>query len=193
MDVDIVNIVVTGKLDFKKNLKYINDGILDIPKLKKCDDGKIFKKSPLYGMVYRKNEKQPTVLLFKTGKIICVGSKTLEDTNTCISNFQDEVKTYDLFLEKDITIRICNIVAVCKFDYCVNLDILYDRLEGSEYDAATSVILEYKPEGLKTLIRVFRSGKCVILAAKTIEDVYKTAEKMEEKISELDAWIKDCN
>lgn len=90
-------------------------------------------------------------------------------------------------------IRVENIVASASIADHLDLDEVSSALSESEYDPDTfkGVILRIRERGLRTSVLLFNSGKIVCTGAKVIEDIKKTMQYLQDKLSSKGIKVKD--
>jgi transcription initiation factor TFIID TATA-box-binding protein len=84
-----------------------------------------------------------------------------------------------------IEAKIENIVASAKFAEKLDLDVIAQSLEGSEYEPEQFPGLVLRLEIPKTATLLFRSGKANCTGAKNIEDVRKVIDIISEKLKNI--------
>lgn len=122
-----------------------------------------------YPAAYFKKDSK-SVTLYRNGKYIMQGMKSLEEVDVLFSVLKDELSSFlDVSLCSYPT--ICNLVCSSSFKNPVNLVNLFLTLQGLNCDVV------YEPESFPGLIlkedqctyNIFSSGKFVILGCKTID------------------------
>ena len=160
-NIKISNIVTTADLKQKVNIKKLNDfpwGIYDQVSY-----------NGICGYV-KTPEMKGRVTIFSSGKMISIGSNTIE-------NSIDKLNQTKFYLLKEKLVRdilleplIRNIVATVTLNKSLNLKKLAKTIPNSKYNPDIFAGLIYKIEdGLSTLI--FSSGKVVIAGGKSIQDI----------------------
>ena len=84
-----------------------------------------------------------------------------------------------------IEIKVQNIVASATFAEKLDLDMIAQSLEDTEYEPEQFPGLVYRLSNPKTATLLFISGKANITGAKSIEDVRKTIDIIAEKLKKL--------
>ncbi len=104
-----------------------------------------------------------TFLIFETGKLVSVGSKSVTDTNRGIALLVDK-------LGKPISddVQVSNMVASMTLDFRVNLEEL-SYFKGALYEPLLFPGLKMKV-GRVTVV-VFRSGKAILTGAKCEQEI----------------------
>jgi transcription initiation factor TFIID TATA-box-binding protein len=138
------------------------------------------------GLVYRLNEPRAASLIFRSGKIICVGAKSISEVKTALMEIVKKIKKIGLKIdEKNIKIKIENIVVTVNLDRELNLDELAFSLEASEYEPEQFPGLVYRLFEPKVAFLLFSSGRVVCAGAKSIGDVKKAVEILEKRLSKI--------
>ena len=84
-----------------------------------------------------------------------------------------------------IEIRVENIVASTAIADKLDLDMIIQSIEGTEYEPEQFPGLVYKLNNPKTATLLFKSGKANCTGAKNVEDVRKTIEIIVERLRKL--------
>jgi len=84
-----------------------------------------------------------------------------------------------------IEIKVQNIVASTTFAEKLDLDMIAQSLEQTEYEPEQFPGLVYRLDSPKTATLLFRSGKANCTGAKNVEDVRKTVNIIAEKLERL--------
>ncbi len=138
------------------------------------------------GLVYRLNEPRAASLIFRSGKIICVGAKSIPEVKTALMEIVKKIKKVGIKIdEKNIKIKIENIVVTVNLDRELNLDELAFSLEASEYEPEQFPGLVYRLFEPKVAFLLFSSGRVVCAGAKSIGDVKKAVEILEKRLSKI--------
>ena len=156
---DIVNIVVSKKFNFKFNLEKIENAY---PKI--CYRPKNFPSINL------KLHESDLCQIFSNGNIIVLGEKTMNATMDLFKAYL--VLLYDLGYPCTIeNIKIQNIIARYSYGEKINLGELAKRTK-FEFEPELFPAVRYRLEDLKITINIFRTGKCMILGGKSMEYIY---------------------
>ena len=124
-------------------------------------------------VIMRIKEPKTTALIFSSGKMVCTGARTEEESRVASRTYAKIILKLG-FPVKFTEFTVQNIVASCDVKFPI-------RLEGLANDC--SKVSSYEPEmfpGLifhmiepKIVLLIFVSGKIVLTGAKTREDIYK--------------------
>ena len=158
--IDIVNVVASTKLA----------EAFDLPKIEAELEGAVYNKKKFPGLVYRVKAPKAAFLIFTSGKIVCTGSKNIEDVRTVITTLANTLKSIGFEkIDLDPEIHIQNIVASAdlKTDLNLNAVALGLGLENIEYEPEQFPGLVYRIKQPKVVVLIFSSGKLVITGGKS--------------------------
>ena len=124
------------------------------------------------GLVYRMKQPKAAALIFGSGKIICTGSRSMQDVKRAVKKIMKLLRSAGIRIRKP-KITIQNIVASAKFEGEIDLNSLAWELENSEYEPEQFPGLVYRKEKPKVAFLIFRSGKIICTGGKTVEEVEK--------------------
>lgn len=157
---------------------------LDLSQLaKKLPEGE-YEPEQFPGLVLRLDEPKTAALLFRSGKVVCTGAKTIEDVKKAINQVCKKVekagaKVYD---NPDITVQ--NIVASANLHAQLNLNAiaLAIGLEKVEYEPEQFPGLVYRLEDPHVVVLLFGSGKLVCTGARKAEQVSEAIDKIYQEL-----------
>jgi transcription initiation factor TFIID TATA-box-binding protein len=161
--IDIVNVVASTKLA----------EAFDLPKIETDLEGAVYNKKKFPGLVYRVKTPKAAFLIFTSGKIVCTGSKNIEDVRTVIITLAKRLKSIGFeMIDTEPEIHIQNIVASAdlKSDLNLNAVALGLGLENIEYEPEQFPGLVYRIKVPKVVVLIFSSGKLVITGGKSPEE-----------------------
>jgi transcription initiation factor TFIID TATA-box-binding protein len=167
--ISIVNVVASTKLA----------EAFDLPKIEIELEGAVYNKKKFPGLVYRVKDPKAAFLIFTSGKIVCTGSKNVDDVRTVITNLAQTLKSIgfeEIDLEPEIHVQ--NIVASAdlKTDLNLNAVALGLGLENIEYEPEQFPGLVYRIKQPKVVVLIFSSGKLVITGGKSPEECEEGAQ-----------------
>ncbi len=171
-EIKISNIITTADLKQKIDITLLNDfpwGIYDqISYNGIC----AYVKTP---------EMRGRVTLFASGKMISMGSNTIEDSINKLNQTKFYLIQANLVKDIELEPHVRNMVATISFNKTLNLKKLKTKLPTSIYEPVVFAGLRYKiREGLSAL--VFSSGKVVIAGGKSIQDLNQAYRKIKKII-----------
>jgi len=84
LDIEIQNIVATADLKRDFDLSMIATALLS--------EGVEYEPEQFPGLVYRLKEPKAVILVFQSGKVVCTGTRTLEDAALAVDKLLDTIK-----------------------------------------------------------------------------------------------------
>ncbi len=137
------------------------------------------------GLIYRLKEPKTATLLFRSGKVICTGAKSLEQVKLAIRNVAKKIEEIGIKIEKEPEIEVQNIVASSDLETKINLNEIAISLhmEKIEYEPEQFPGLVYRLDDPKVVLLLFSSGKLVCTGARKPEDVERAVENVTEELT----------
>ena len=178
-EIRIENIVATVILENQLDLNLIET------KIKEVD----YNPDQFPGLVYRLESPKVTVLIFKSGKMVITGAKSVKQLIYVVK------KLLKTFLDQGIEIRgkpqiqIQNIVASANFKVYIDLERAALEFENSLYEPEQFPGLIYRMDQPRVVMLIFSSGKMVVTGAKREEEVYQAIKRVAERLKEADAIL----
>ena len=169
---------VVASTDIKK--------IISLDKLLTILEDSEYEPEQFPGLVYRLAEPRVATLIFRSGKIICVGARSTEAAKEALRKTVKNIKKIGIRVnENNIKVKIENIVVAVNLERDLNLDQLAFQLEDSEYEPEQFPGLVYRIYEPKVAFLLFSSGRVVCAGAKSLNDVKKAVKKLEAKLRSL--------
>jgi len=138
------------------------------------------------GLVYRLDEPRVATLIFRSGKIICVGARSTAAAREALKIVVKRIKKIGIRVNEDlIRVKIENIVVAVNLEKDLNLDQLAFQLENSEYEPEQFPGLVYRIFEPKVAFLLFSSGRVVCAGAKSLDSVKLAVKKLEAKLRSL--------
>ncbi len=137
------------------------------------------------GLVLRLPEPKTANLLFGSGKMVCTGSRSVDDVKRAVGLVKVLLADYGVEFSGEPLIEVQNIVSSVKTDLELNLDRLAYKLEGVEYEPEQFPGMVFRMIKPKVAILIFSTGRFVVTGAKRIEDVREAFDKLLEKFKEI--------
>ena len=145
------------------------------------------------GLVFKLKKPKTTMLIFKTGKMICTGGKSEEEARRAILTSIRKLNKGDINVGRKPEIKITNIVASAILDGVIDLDTLYSS-EGTGgnilFEPEQFPALIYRWDSPRVIFLVFSTGKIVCVGAKKKEDIYEAIENLRRKLEESEVLIR---
>lgn len=161
---------------------------LDLKKIAKKVPGVENPKS-FPGLIYRLEDLKVAFLIFRTGKLICSGSRTRSNINNALEILLKKLRKAGVRLKDKPKVEVVNMVSSASLDFKVNLDIIAMESWNVEYEPEQFPGLVYRLDDLKTVMLIFRSGKIIITGATSKKQAEQAAEKTKEMVLSFDAAL----
>ncbi len=139
------------------------------------------------GLVYRLENPKAAALLFNSGKVVCTGTKSVEQAHEALGNLVTKLKELGVELEDVSDVKIQNMVASTCVDKKIDLNKIAFELEGTEYEPEQFPGLVYRLDDPKVVFLIFQSGKVICTGAKNPEMIEKSIIKLEINLKNIDA------
>ena len=119
----IVNIALTSDLGVKLNLKKICSHLAHTE----------YNPEQFPGLVFKIKEPRSSALLFTSGKIVCTGTKSIEDAKKAVNNLIRALNKLKYGIEPNPVLKVQNIVASGQLGVVLNLNQIAMRLRNIEF------------------------------------------------------------
>ncbi len=178
VNIKIENVVANARLAESLDLEYIESKLEDAT----------FTKKKFPGLVYRTKDPKAAFLIFRSGKVVCTGSKTKEGVRTVMDMLAAALMDIGMKVDEHPEFKVQNIVASANLGRELNLGsiVVGLKLEGMEYEPEVFPGLVYRIKDPKSAILIFSSGRLVITGGKTMEDCEKSVTVLLNKLTELE-------
>jgi transcription initiation factor TFIID TATA-box-binding protein len=141
------------------------------------------------GVIYRLTDPKLSMLIFRTGKVICSGARSKADIDRAVEQLLAKLKEGKIKVTEKPKVQIQNIVASASLNFRVNLDQLAMDCEDTEYEPEQFPGLIFRLAEPKTVMLIFKSGKMIVTGAKTVAQANTAAEMTREMLKEINATI----
>jgi len=177
LNIKVENVVANARIADELDLNYIESQLEDA----------VFTKKKFPGLVYRTKDPKSAFLIFRSGKLVCTGSKTEEGVRKVMDKLSADLRGIGVEVVEHPEFRVQNIVASASVGRELNLGaiVLGLELEGMEYEPEVFPGLVYRIKEPKSAILIFSSGRLVITGGKTIEDCEKSVDVLLDKLREI--------
>ncbi len=157
---------------------------LDLQAIALALDGAEYEPEQFPGLIYRLKEPKTATLLFRSGKVVCTGAKSLEQVKTAISKVAKQIEAAGITVKGEPKIEVQNIVASSDLGAKINLNAIAISLglEKVEYEPEQFPGLVYRIDKPKVVVLLFGSGKLVCTGARKPEDVEAAVDKITEEL-----------
>ncbi|NQE05127.1 TATA-box-binding protein 2 [ANME-1 cluster archaeon GoMg1] len=177
LDIKVENVVANARIADELDLNYIESQLEDA----------VFTKKKFPGLVYRTKDPKSAFLIFRSGKLVCTGSKTEEGVRKVMDKLSADLRGIGIEVVEHPEFKVQNIVASASVGRELNLGAIVVglELEGMEYEPEVFPGLVYRIAEPKSAILIFSSGRLVITGGKTIEDCEKSVDVLLDKLRQL--------
>ena len=111
------------------------------------------------GLVYRVKNPKAAFLVFTSGKVVCMGTKSVEGIRDALHRIQKDFREHGIPTYENFDISIHNIVIAGDYHQKVNLESLYERLD-AEYEPELFPGLVYRCDRFSMIL--FSNGRFVV-------------------------------
>ena len=179
--IEIVNVVASATIDQK----------LDLDKIQKKFPDTEYHPEQFPGLVFRLKNPKTATLLFRTGKMVCTGSKSEELAVKAVRTVVQKLRKGGIRVKKDPVVTVQNIVSSINLRGRVHLELAARTLPRSMYEPEQFPGIIHRMIDPKTVILIFSSGKLVCVGAKTETDVYRSVNQLHILLEEKGLMIYD--
>ena len=179
--ISIENVVASATIDQKLDLKEIQ---------KKFPDTE-WHPEQFPGLVFRLKIPRTATLIFRTGKMVCTGSKSEDMARKAVKTVVQKLRKGGITVKKDAIVTIQNIVASINLGGKIHLEKAARTLPRSMYEPEQFPGLIHRMLDPKTVILLFASGKLVCTGGKTEKDVYRSVNNLHSMLEEKKLMLYD--
>ena len=139
------------------------------------------------GIVYRIQKPKAATLIFRSGKIVCTGAKSIDDVHAACQRVFDDLRALGIDVDEDPEVTVQNIVTSADLGDNLNLNAIAIGfgLENIEYEPEQFPGLVYRIEDPKVVALLFGSGKLVITGGKKASDAKRAVEVIVERLTDV--------
>ncbi len=140
------------------------------------------------GLVLRLTQPKTAALIFRSGKVVCTGAKSVEDVHTAVAMVQNQLRAAGFPVsDGDPGVEVQNIVCTAdlKADLNLNAVAIGLGLERVEYEPEQFPGLVYRLTKPKVVVLIFGSGKLVCTGAKALEHAADAVQKIRAELQSL--------
>jgi len=179
--IDVVNVVASASVDQELDLYDIT---------KKFPDTE-YHPEQFPGLVFRLKNPKTATLIFRTGKMVCTGSKSSDLARKAVKIVVQKLRKGGIKIKKDAVVTVQNIVSSINLRGKINLEKAARTLPRSMYEPEQFPGVIHRMLDPKTVILIFSSGKLVCTGAKTEKDVYRSVNNLHNLLEEKDLMMYD--
>jgi len=150
-------------------------------------DGAEYNPEDFPGVVYRLQEPKSATLIFRSGKVVCTGAKSVDDVHDALEIVFDDLRELDIDVDSKPPIEVQNIVSSASLDQSLNLNAIAIGLglEQIEYEPEQFPGLVYRLDDPDVVVLLFGSGKLVITGGTETDEAQQALTHVQNRLSEL--------
>ena len=173
------NVVATGNLSQSVDLVEINTTF----------ESTEYNPDRFPGLVYRIKVPKTSTLIFRTGKMVCTGSRSEEMAVIAINKVVKELKKGGIKIKNKPICEVQNIVASVDLGGQIDLEEVARQLPRSMYEPEQFPGVILRASEPKAVFLIFSSGKLVCTGTKQEKDIYTAVKKLHTLLEKLDLMI----
>eukprot|EP01135_Chromosphaera_perkinsii_P000005 Nk52_evm1s5 gene=Nk52_evmTU1s5 len=136
-------------------------------------------------VIMRIREPKTTALIFASGKMVCTGAKSEEQSRLAARKYARIIQKLG-FQAKFTEFKIQNIVGSCDVKFPVRLEgLVFSHGHFCSYEPELFPGLIYRMMSPKIVLLIFVSGKIVLTGAKVREEIYTAFENIYPVLTEF--------
>jgi transcription initiation factor TFIID TATA-box-binding protein len=170
----IENVVASTSLGDELDLQSIALGL----------DGAEYEPEQFPGLIYRLKQPKTAILLFRSGKVVCTGAKSMHEVEESIHSVAGQIKKGGQKISLHPKIEVQNIVASSDLESQINLNAIAVTLglDRVEYEPEQFPGLVCRIDVPKVVVLLFGSGKLVCTGARKPADVEVAVKKITKEL-----------
>ncbi len=139
------------------------------------------------GVVFRTKDPKTAALIFRSGKIVCTGAKSIDDVYKGVENVFQSLRNIGIDVKGTPEIKVQNIVASGDLHTVLNLNTIAIGLglENIEYEPEQFPGLVYRLSDPKVVVLLFGTGKLVITGGRKPEDAVNAVDRIVKELKSL--------
>jgi len=144
------------------------------------------------GLVFRLKKPKTTMLIFRSGKMVCTGGEGEDEARRAILTVVQKLKKGGINVTGKPDIKVTNIVASATLNGVIDLERLYSERMGGRiiFEPEQFPALIYRWKSPEVVFLIFSTGKIVCVGAKKEKEVYEAVEKLQRRLEESEVLIK---
>jgi transcription initiation factor TFIID TATA-box-binding protein len=147
----------------------------NLEKLARSLDGARYDPEVFPGIAYKSYDPLASFLIFASGKMNCVGAKSMKDAKLAIKKLTMKLKKGGVKIRAEPKVKVQNIVASFDFGTEFDLERIARTFDNTEYEPEVFPGLVFRMEDPHVVVLLFVSGKGVCAGAKSTKDINRAA------------------
>lgn len=155
----------------------------DLEKLARSLEGARYDPEVFPGIAYKSMDPQASFLIFASGKMNCVGARSMVDAKLAIKRLTKKLQKAGIKIRADPKVKVQNIVASFDFEREFDLEKIARTFDNTEYEPEVFPGLVFRLDEPKVVVLLFVSGKGVCAGAKSMVDIKAAGAKIVKLMS----------
>lgn len=152
----------------------------DLEKLSGVLEGARYDPEVFPGIAYKSVEPRASFLIFASGKMNCVGAKSMSDAEQAIRDLTEALRSSGIDVKEEPKVKVQNMVASFNFDREFDLERIAREFRNTEYEPEVFPGLVFRLDEPEVVVLLFVSGKGVCAGARSEEEIEKAGRKIGE-------------
>lgn len=150
-------------------------------------DGAEYNPEDFPGVVYRLQDPKSATLIFRSGKVVCTGAKSVDDVHDALEIVFDDLRELGIDVDSKPPIEVQNIVSSASLEQSLNLNAIAIGLglEQIEYEPEQFPGLVYRLDDPDVVVLLFGSGKLVITGGTETDEAQQALTHVQDRLTEL--------
>jgi transcription initiation factor TFIID TATA-box-binding protein len=159
---------------------------LDLQSIALTLDGAEYEPEQFPGVIYRLKQPKTAILLFRSGKVVCTGGKSMRQVNESIRIVSEMIRKGGQKILRTPKTQVQNIVATSNLESEINLNSIAITLglDRVEYEPEQFPGLVCRLDEPRVVVLLFGSGKLVCTGARRPSDVALAVEKITKELQD---------
>jgi len=154
------------------------DTKLNLEKVVRSLDGAVYNPETFPGVVYKSKHPRASFLIFVSGKMNCVGARSMKDAKMAIRKLTRKLREAHIKVKTEPKVKVQNIVASVDFGRKFDLEHIARSFDNAEYEPEVFPGIVFRLDDPKAVVLLFVSGKGVCAGVKRMKDVKIAAQKI---------------
>ncbi len=157
---------------------------IDLKSLTLTMEGADYDPEQFPGLVYRTKDPKAAALIFRSGKIVCTGAKSVDEVGKALDKVFKKMESIGIKVMSNPVITVQNIVASADLGSVLNLNAIAIGLglENIEYEPEQFPGLVYRLAVPKVVVLIFGSGKIVVTGGKKPKDAEDAVDRIVKEL-----------
>jgi transcription initiation factor TFIID TATA-box-binding protein len=178
VEISIENVVASSELGQR----------IDLDSIAKVLPGAEYKPEVFPGLVFHLKSPRATALIFRSGRIICAGSKSERQARLAIGAIVEELRRGGIVILRRPKTVIRNVVASCKLGVGLDLERAARSLSGAVYEPEQFPGLVYRLRSPKMALLLFSNGNVICAGGRCESDIRDAISNLRAVLRSSGLW-----